>query len=110
MPDPLPRYPLARYAARFSIVAPMAAFLLSCLLRGAIDRNDGTALGWWLNAGAGSLMSLLLAAGLVLGAIALRDARKTGSSETQILALLGITLNVCAVLLTLYVVWIVAMR
>ena len=38
MPAPLPRHPLARYAARFSIVAPMAAFLLSCLLRGAIDR------------------------------------------------------------------------
>jgi hypothetical protein len=106
MPEPRPRYPLSRYAARFSIVAPMAAFLMSCLARGTILRSADNTLGW-LNVGIGVTASLLILGGLVLGAVGYVGGRKLESSETQILALLGVSLNVGAILLTAWVAWIV---
>jgi hypothetical protein len=107
---PLPRHPLSRYAARFSIAAPMAAFLTSCLARTAAGDNYGAALGGWLNIVVGCVMTLLILAGLALGVIGLTGGEKTSDAETRILSLIGITLNVSAVMLTALAIWIVWSR
>ncbi|MEQ8785509.1 MAG: hypothetical protein RIC55_04390 [Pirellulaceae bacterium] len=99
MSDPLPRHPLSRYAARFSIVAPIAAFWMMCLALGGLGEGYQTSLGGWLHLIVELLLLLLIVAGLALGGYALVRARREASRETQALAVLGLVLNLGWVLL-----------
>jgi hypothetical protein len=96
---PLPRHPLSRYAARFSIVAPIAAFWMMCLVLGSLGENYRTSLGGWLHVIVEFLLLALVAGGLVLGGVALVRARREDSRETQVLAVMGLALNLVWVLL-----------
>lgn len=96
---PLPRHPLSRYAARFSIVAPIAAFWMMCLALGGLGDNYRTLWGGWLHVIVELVLLLLIAGGLTLGIVAFVGGRREASRETQALAILGIVLNLAWVLL-----------
>jgi hypothetical protein len=97
--QPLPRHSLSRYAARFSIVAPIAAFWMMCLVLGSLGENYRTSLGGWLHVIVECALLMLVAGGLLLGGVAFVRARREDSRETQVLALMGLALNLGWVLL-----------
>jgi hypothetical protein len=99
MSEQLPRHPLSRFSARFSIVAPIAAFWMMCLVLGSLGENYRTSLGGWLHVIIEFLLLALVAGGLALGGVAFVRARREQSRETQVLALMGLALNLGWVLL-----------
>src|SRR4029079_2571363 len=80
-----PATPFAEHAAKFSLYAPIAVFLLGCCMFGNKDRGVGLALA--------GLSMLLVAAGLCMGIFALLSVRKYGPERLLGRAVGGIILN-----------------
>lgn len=106
MPEPLDpvedaRTP-ARQAARAAIVAPFAAMLVN-LLAGQLMEEDASITNP-VNLIAGTVSSLLLLAGVVLGIAGIVGGWRRRSHDTTLIAGLGLFLSGGAVLLTIWVI------
>ena len=88
----------------------MAALLLGCLAGSAIISRNETAAGWWLNTAVGTIMSVLVVAGLAMAITALVQGRKSKATETTHLALLALFLNASVLILYFagFAVWLAA--
>ena len=81
--------PFAEHAAKFSLYAPVAVFLLGCCMFGTKDRGVGTALA--------ALSVLLVAVGMCLGIFAVLSVKKYGPERILARAIGGIILNGIAI-------------
>jgi len=80
-----PTTPFAEHAAKFSLYAPVAVFLVGCCMFGNKDRGVGLALA--------GLSVLLITAGLCLGIFAVVSVKKYGPERILGRAISGIILN-----------------
>lgn len=93
---PEPGTPFAEQAAKFSMYAPLAAFLINCCIYSNKERSAVMALMW--------LGILLIVAGFGLGIFALISVKKYGPERILGRAIVGVILNGLALAMILYVV------
>lgn len=93
----------ARQAARASIVAPMAAMLVNLLAGQWMGDGEGDA-AKLINLVGGSISSLLILAGVVLGIVGMVGGLRRRSHDTAMIAGLGLFLSGGYLILTIWVI------
>lgn len=96
----------ARLAARASIVLPMAAFLLSAIVQQLV-RDQSPATQQVVNLIAGTILSLMIVGGFASGVAGYIGGRRGGSTDTMLIALLGLFCSGGAIVLTIWAIAVV---
>jgi len=96
----------ARWVARLSLVAAFVCFSANCVSNRLLWTQGGTGFAPTLSAVISILTSLCVLVGVALGVAGIVLGRRARQSETTMLAVIGLLLNLGIIGVTVWVLWV----
>ena len=97
----------ARVLARISILAAMLCLSMNCVFNQLNPKSTSADVMFWSRA-VGTLSLAVVVAGIVCGLVAAIQSARSRATDTLVMAIAGLVLNVGIIGVTIWVLWIIS--